>query len=65
MFPPYDLPVWTSMATGLYPKSHGVNGDYMFNINTREMFGRGVDGNLKTWWKQGDPIWSKAAANGK
>jgi len=65
VFPPHDLPVWTSMATGLYPKSHGVNGDFMFNINTREMFKRGIDGNLDTWWKQGVPIWSLAAASGK
>ena len=27
VFPPYDLPVWTSLATGLYPKSTGVVGD--------------------------------------
>ena len=32
VFPPYDLPVWTSLATGLYPKNTGVSGDYMYNI---------------------------------
>ena len=32
VFPAYDLPVWTSLATGLYPKNTGVSGDYMYNI---------------------------------
>jgi len=66
VFPPYDLPVWTSMATGLYPKNHGVNGDYMFNLRTRDMFKRGDDNSqLDKWWIQGDPIWSVAATQGK
>jgi len=40
VFPPYDLPTWTSLATGLYPQTTGVVGDYMFNLKTRAMFNR-------------------------
>lgn len=66
VFPPYDLPVWTSMATGLYPERHGVNGDYMFNLKTRDMFKRGTEGSdLDLWWKEGEPIWSLAASQRK
>jgi len=62
VFPPYDLPTWTSLATGLYPQTTGVVGDYMFNLKTRAMFNRdGVNASLEGWWKEGEPIWSVAA----
>merc|ERR1719391_665043 len=32
VFPPFDLPTWTSLATGLYPQNTGVVGDYMYNL---------------------------------
>merc|ERR1719309_613645 len=61
VFPPYDLPTWTSLATGLYPQTTGVVGDYMFNLDSFELFNRGDPGaNLDNWWKTGDPIWSLA-----
>ena len=66
VFPPYDLPVWTSMATGLYPKNTGVIGDYMFNLHTRELFSKeDSTGDLENWWRQGEPIWSLAAKHGR
>ena len=66
VFPPYDLPVWTSMATGLYPDKTGVVGDYMFNLKSRELFNREeADSSLENWWGQGDPIWSLAAKHNK
>ena len=55
VFPPYDLPVWTSMATGLYPKNTGVIGDHMFNLNSRELFSKEDNtADLENWWLQGD-----------
>lgn len=66
VFPPYDLPTWTSLATGLYPKTTGVIGDYMFNLKTRQLFSRGSpDNSLDQWWMEGEPIWSVAAKHGR
>merc|ERR1711892_818277 len=66
VYPPYDLPTWTSLATGLYPKNTGVVGDYMFNLKTRELFDREEDGeSLENWWTKGEPIWSVAAKHGR
>jgi predicted AlkP superfamily phosphohydrolase/phosphomutase len=66
VFPPYDLPTWTSLATGLYPKNTGVVGDYMFNLKSRELYSReDSDGSLDNWWTNGEPIWSTAAKHGR
>lgn len=66
VFPPYDLPTWTSLATGLYPKNTGVVGDYMFNLKSRELYSReDSDGSLDNWWTNGEPIWSVAAKHGR
>merc|ERR1712123_274853 len=66
VYPPYDLPTWTSLATGLYPKTTGVVGDYMFNLKSRELFSReDPDVNLDNWWTNGEPIWSVAAKHGR
>merc|ERR1712213_243522 len=40
VFPPFDLPTWTSMATGLYPEDTGVVGDYMYNLRNKQMLNR-------------------------
>lgn len=66
VFPPYDLPTWTSLATGLYPQTTGVVGDYMYNLKTREMFNRDdPKASLDDWWKEGEPIWSVASKHGR
>ena len=66
MFPPYDLPTWTSLATGLYPHHTGVTGDYMYNLETQQMFNREeASASLDGWWQEGEPIWSVAAKHGK
>jgi len=66
VFPPYDLPVWTSMATGLYPSKTGVLGDYMYNLKSRELYSKDdTNSSLENWWVSGDPIWKVAAKNGR
>ena len=66
VFPPYDMPTWTSLATGLYPKNTGVVGDYMYNPNTKSLFRRDdPDSRLDNWWIKGEPIWSLAAKHGR
>ena len=58
VFPPFDLPTWTSLATGLYPQNTGVVGDYMYNLQNKEMFNRDNDNaSLDGWWTEGEPIW--------
>ena len=58
VFPPFDLPTWTSLATGLYPQNTGVVGDYMYNLQNKEMFNRDDDmASLDGWWTEGEPIW--------
>jgi len=63
VFPPYDLPTWTSLATGLYPQTTGVTGDYMFDLKTKKLFNR--EESLDGWWMKGEPIWSIAAKNNR
>ena len=59
VFPPFDLPTWTSMATGLYPEDTGVVGDYMYNLRNKQMFNRDErNASLDGWWTGGEPIWS-------
>merc|ERR1719435_920571 len=39
----------------------GVVGDYMYNLDSFELFSRGdPEANLDNWWVKGDPIWSLA-----
>jgi ectonucleotide pyrophosphatase/phosphodiesterase family protein 5 len=68
VFPPLDLPTWTSLATGLYPTHTGVIGDHMYNLKTRQLFSRGSSASQTTldqWWVGGEPIWSLAAKHGR
>merc|ERR1712106_422775 len=66
VFPPFDLPTWTSLATGLYPQNTGVVGDYMYNLQNKQMFNRNDDNSsLDGWWTEGEPIWSVAAKHGR
>merc|ERR1712203_1136448 len=59
VFPPFDLPTWTSLATGLYPQNTGVVGDYMYNLQNKGMFNRDDDmASLDGWWTEGESIWS-------
>ena len=58
VFPPFDLPTWTSLATGRYPQNTGVVGDYMYNLQNKQMFNRDDDmASLDGWWTEGEPIW--------
>ena len=67
VFPAEDYPVWTSLATGLYPEEHNVVGDIMFNLRTRRFFNRSDSATTRVgdWWKRVEPFWSTAAKHGK
>jgi len=63
VYPPLDLPTWTSMATGLYPVTTGVLGDYMYDLKTRKLYEKFQS--LEGWWVKGEPIWSVAAKHNR
>jgi hypothetical protein len=63
VYPPLDLPTWTSLATGLYPGTTGVLGDYMYDLKTRKLYSKHQS--LEGWWIKGEPIWSVAAKHNR
>jgi len=63
VYPPLDLPTWTSLATGLYPETTGVLGDYMYDLKTRKLYSKFQS--LEGWWMKGEPIWSVAAKHNR
>jgi len=63
VYPPLDLPTWTSLATGLYPETTGVLGDYMYDLKTRKLYSKHQS--LEGWWVKGEPIWSVAAKHNR
>jgi len=67
VFPTEDFPVWTSFATGRYPEDHGITGDMMYNLRTKEFFNRSDPESRRqeNWWKKTDPFWSTAAVKDK
>jgi len=67
VFPTEDFPVWTSLATGRYPEDHGITGDMMYNLKTKEFFNRSDSESRRQedWWKNTKPFWSTAAMHGK
>lgn len=66
-FPAEDYPVWTSLATGLYPEEHGIVGDFMYDLKWKRMFNRSnyETTRMANWWKHAEPFWSTAAKYGK
>jgi len=67
VFPTEDYPVWTSLATGRYPEDHGITGDIMYNLKSKDFFNRSNPESRRQegWWKQTNPFWSIAAKHGK
>jgi len=67
VFPTEDYPVWTSLATGRYPEDHGITGDIMYNLKSKDFFNRSDPESRRRegWWSQTDPFWSIAAKHGK
>ncbi len=67
VFPAEDYPVWTSLATGLYPEEHNIVGDVMFNLRTREFFNRSDVATTRkgNWWKRVSPFWRTETEDNK
>merc|ERR1719322_1841605 len=55
--------VWTSLATGRYPEDHGITGDIMYNLKSKEFFNRSDPESRRQedWWSDTNPFWSTAS----
>ena len=63
VFPTKTFPAHHSMATGLYPDTHGIVGNYMFDASTNKHFSpRHMSDDI--WWREGEPIWITARRQG-
>ncbi|XP_063593614.1 ectonucleotide pyrophosphatase/phosphodiesterase family member 1-like [Penaeus indicus] len=61
-YPTTTFPNFYSIATGLYPESHGIIGNKMYDPKIKKEFE--VNRYISDWWR-GDPIWNTVNKNGK
>jgi hypothetical protein len=62
-----SYPGWTTISTGLYPESHGILGNRMFDLKNNVMFDLNNETSTKMlhWWQDAEPIWTTATRNNK
>ncbi|XP_033931933.1 ectonucleotide pyrophosphatase/phosphodiesterase family member 1 [Pseudochaenichthys georgianus] len=66
--PPYMRPVYPtktfpnhySIVTGLYPESHGIVDNKMYDVKLDAFFSLKTDEKLNPKWYQGEPVWITA-----
>ncbi|XP_030838591.1 venom phosphodiesterase 2 [Strongylocentrotus purpuratus] len=63
-FPTVTFPNHYTIVTGLYPESHGIVGNTMYDFNGAE-FSLGSTESLNNRWWGGEPIWNTARWQGK
>ncbi|XP_054155596.1 glycerophosphocholine cholinephosphodiesterase ENPP6-like [Oppia nitens] len=66
VFPANSYPNWYSIMTGLYPESHGMFENYMYDQDWDELFLMSPHRNASHshWWNQTEPLWVTAEQNG-
>ncbi|XP_046580134.1 glycerophosphocholine cholinephosphodiesterase ENPP6-like [Haliotis rubra] len=66
-FPTTSYPNYYSIMTGLHCESHGMVGNYMYDIVRNQSFliGTNPDQYNAHWWDGGDPFWITATRQGK
>ena len=55
VFPTVTLPNMQSLVTGLYPESHGLVGNKMYDPNINATFN--ANNSDSRWWDGGEPAW--------
>ncbi|KAL4236876.1 ectonucleotide pyrophosphatase phosphodiesterase [Mactra antiquata] len=65
VFPTLTFPNHYSIITGLYPESHGIVGNSMYDAQHNNTFSIRGDGKFESYWWGGEPIWSTAMKHGK
>lgn len=70
VFPSEAFPSWTTIVTGLYPESHGILANYMWDPMSEMAFdidkaGQSDDNtNHSDWWSRHVPLWITATEKG-
>ncbi|XP_042214322.1 glycerophosphocholine cholinephosphodiesterase ENPP6-like isoform X2 [Homarus americanus] len=65
VFPSNSFPNWHTIVTGLYPESHGIVGNYMYDSEDEGIFyifDSQSTGNPR-WWSKAEPLWITATKN--
>ncbi|KAI7903852.1 alkaline-phosphatase-like protein [Cokeromyces recurvatus] len=65
-FPPITFPNHWSLVTGLYPESHGIVGNYFYDVDLNDSFYyKSPDQSWDSKWWGGEPIWITAVKQNK
>ncbi|XP_052806095.1 glycerophosphocholine cholinephosphodiesterase ENPP6-like [Mya arenaria] len=68
VFPANSFPNYKSMETGLYPESHGLVGNYIYNKNTGTIFDQSLldpENRDPVWFSGATPFYISAEQQGK
>ncbi|KAM9779172.1 ectonucleotide pyrophosphatase/phosphodiesterase family member 1 isoform X1 [Syngnathus typhle] len=60
VYPTKTFPNHYSIVTGLYPESHGIVDNKMFDVNQNAFFSLKTEEKYNSKWYQGEPIWITA-----
>ncbi|XP_063757924.1 ectonucleotide pyrophosphatase/phosphodiesterase family member 1 isoform X2 [Eleginops maclovinus] len=60
VYPTKTFPNHYSIVTGLYPESHGLVDNKMYDVNLNASFSLGTDEKFNPKWYQGEPVWITA-----
>ncbi|KAH3831572.1 uncharacterized protein LOC127876504 isoform X2 [Dreissena polymorpha] len=65
VYPTLTFPNHYTIVTGLYPESHGIVGNSMYDPTHNGTFSIGGAGKFNSYWWQGEPLWTTAIKHGK
>ncbi|XP_013871182.1 ectonucleotide pyrophosphatase/phosphodiesterase family member 1 [Austrofundulus limnaeus] len=60
VYPTKTFPNHYSIVTGLYPESHGIVGNNMYDVSQNAFFSLKTDEKFNPLWYQGEPVWITA-----
>ncbi|XP_054616938.1 ectonucleotide pyrophosphatase/phosphodiesterase family member 1 isoform X1 [Dunckerocampus dactyliophorus] len=60
MYPTKTFPNHYSIVTGLYPESHGIVDNKMYDVNRNAFFSLKTEEKFNPKWYQGEPVWITA-----
>ncbi|XP_041831854.1 ectonucleotide pyrophosphatase/phosphodiesterase family member 1 [Melanotaenia boesemani] len=60
VYPTKTFPNHYSIVTGLYPESHGIVDNKMYDVTTNTFFSLKTEEKLSPKWYQGEPVWITA-----
>nr|XP_039265531.1 venom phosphodiesterase 2-like [Styela clava] len=63
-YPTKTFPNHYTLATGLYPESHGIVSNTMYDFESGEKFRPGRKSSFSPHWWKGEPIWVSASNQG-